>query len=40
MSLGTFSRAAVDLARQQPIQLLGSVEIAQLLHDAELVAKG
>ncbi|MEY4734351.1 MAG: hypothetical protein RLZZ464_2417 [Pseudomonadota bacterium] len=40
MSLGTFSPAAVDLARQQPIQLLGSVEIAQLLHDAELAAKG
>ncbi|WP_300708110.1 restriction endonuclease [Limnohabitans sp.] len=34
MSLGVFSPAAVALARQHPIQLLGSVEIAQLVHDA------
>ena len=39
MSLGTFSPAAVALARQHPIQLLGAVEIAQLMHDAGLAAK-
>lgn len=39
MSLGVFSPAAVALARQQPIQLLGSAEIAQLLHEADSVAK-
>ena len=39
MSLGVFSPAAVALARQHPIQLLGSVEIAQLVHDAGPVAK-
>ena len=39
MSLGTFSPAAVDLARQHPIQLIGSVEIAQLVHDAGPAAK-
>ncbi len=39
MSLGTFSQAAVALARQHPIQLLGAVEIAQLMHDAGPVAK-
>ena len=39
MSLGTFSQAAVALARQHPIQLLGAVEIAQLVHDAGLAAK-
>lgn len=39
MSLGTFSPAAVALARQHPIQLLGSVEIAQLVHDAGPQAK-
>jgi len=38
MSLGVFSPAAVALARQHPIQLLGSVEIAQLVHDAGPVA--
>ncbi len=39
MSLGVFSLATVALARQHPIQLLGSVEIAQLVHDAGPVAK-
>ncbi|MGV0958708.1 MAG: restriction endonuclease [Limnohabitans sp.] len=39
LSLGAFSPAAVALAQQQPIQLLGAVEIAQLVHDAGLVAK-
>ena len=39
MSLGVFSPAAVALARQHPIQLLGAVEIAQLVHDAGPVAK-
>lgn len=33
MSLGVFSPAAVALARQNPIQLLGPAEIAQLMHD-------
>jgi restriction system protein len=33
MSLGTFSQAAIDLADQSPIQLLGPAHIAQLMHD-------
>lgn len=33
MSLGTFSQAAIDLAQQSPIQLLGPANIAQLMHD-------
>ena len=33
MSLGTFSQAAIDLAHQSPIQLLGPANIAQLMHD-------
>jgi restriction system protein len=33
MSLGTFSQAAIDLAHQSPIQLLGPAHIAQLMHD-------
>ncbi|MFM7000739.1 MAG: restriction endonuclease [Limnohabitans sp.] len=40
MSLGAFSSAAVALAQQHPVQLLGAVEIAQLVHDAELATKG
>jgi restriction system protein len=39
MSLGVFSPAAVALARQHPIQLLGAVEIAQLVQGAGPVAK-
>jgi restriction system protein len=39
MSLGVFSPAAVTLAKQQPLQLLGPTEIAQLVHDAGLPAK-
>mgnify|MGYP000685725275 CR=1 FL=1 len=34
MSLGAFSQAAVALAQQHPLQLLGPTEIAQLVHDA------
>ncbi|PUE19188.1 restriction endonuclease [Limnohabitans sp. MMS-10A-160] len=34
MSLGSFSPAAVALAQQHPLQLLGPTEIAQLVHDA------
>jgi restriction system protein len=34
MSLGAFSPAAVALAQQHPLQLLGPTEIAQLVHDA------
>lgn len=33
MSLGTFSQAAIDLADQSPLQLLGPANIAQLMHD-------
>ncbi len=33
MSLGVFSQAAVDLANNSPMQLLGSANIAQLMHD-------
>ena len=39
MSLGTFSQAAVALAQQHPIQLLGAQEIAQLMHEAGPAAK-
>jgi restriction system protein len=39
MSLGAFSPAAVALARQHPIQLLGPTEIAQLVQGAGPVAK-
>ena len=33
MSLGIFSQSAIDLASQNPIQLLGPANIAQLMHD-------
>jgi len=33
MSLGVFSQAAIDLANDIPVQLLGSDHIAQLMHD-------
>jgi len=33
MSLGVFSQAAVDLANNSPMQLLGAANIAQLMHD-------
>ncbi len=33
MSLGVFSQAAIDLANDSPMQLLGSANIAQLIHD-------
>ncbi|WP_322992876.1 restriction endonuclease [Limnohabitans sp.] len=33
MSLGVFSQAAIDLANVSPMQLLGSANIAQLMHD-------
>jgi restriction system protein len=33
MSLGIFSQAAIDLANNSPMQLLGSANIAQLMHD-------
>ena len=33
MSLGSFSPSAIDLANQNPIQLLGPANIAQLMHD-------
>ncbi|PUE43886.1 restriction endonuclease [Limnohabitans sp. Hippo3] len=33
MSLGVFSQAAIDLASSSPMQLLGSANIAQLMHD-------
>lgn len=33
MSLGVFSQAAIDLANASPMQLLGSANIAQLMHD-------
>jgi restriction system protein len=39
MSLGAFSQAAVALAQQQPLQLLGPTEIAQLVHDAAQARK-
>lgn len=34
MSLGTFSPAAMDFAREHGIQLLGAADVAQLLHDS------
>lgn len=33
MSLGVFSQVAIDLAKDSPMQLLGSANIAQLMHD-------
>ncbi len=33
MSLGVFSQAAMDLANDSPMQLLGPAHIAQLMHD-------
>lgn len=33
MSLGVFSQAAIDLANDSPMQLLGAANIAQLMHD-------
>jgi restriction system protein len=39
MSLGTFSQAAIDLAQQSPMQLLGPANIAQLLHDGAKALK-
>jgi restriction system protein len=39
MSLGVFSQAAVELARQSPMQLLGPADIARLLHDAAQTAR-
>ncbi len=33
MTLGSFSPAALDLAREQGIQLLGPADVAQLMHD-------
>jgi restriction system protein len=33
MSLGVFSQAAIELANDSPVQLLGAAPIAQLLHD-------
>lgn len=33
ISLGVFSQAAIELANDQPMQLLGPVNIAQLMHD-------
>jgi restriction system protein len=34
MSLGVFSQAALELARQSPVQLLGPADIARLVHEA------
>lgn len=34
MSLGSFSQAAIDLARENQVQLLFAADIAQLMHDA------
>lgn len=39
MSLGVFSQAAIDLANDSPMQLLGTANIAQLLHDGDLALK-
>ena len=33
ISLGQFSQAALDLAGENPVQLMGPTQIAQLLHD-------
>ena len=40
MSLGTFSQAALDLAHQSPMQLLGPANIAQLMHDGAKAHQG
>jgi restriction system protein len=39
MSLGVFSQAAIDLANESPMQLLGSANIAQLMHDGAKALK-
>lgn len=39
MSLGIFSQAAIDLANNSPMQLLGSANIAQLMHDGDNALK-
>ncbi|MEY4028294.1 MAG: hypothetical protein RLZZ329_2014, partial [Pseudomonadota bacterium] len=39
MSLGIFSQAAIDLANNSPMQLLGSANIAQLMHDGAKALK-
>lgn len=39
MSLGIFSQAAIDLANNTPMQLLGSANIAQLMHDGAKALK-
>jgi len=39
MSLGVFSQAAIDLANDSPVQLLGSANIAQLMHDGAKALK-
>jgi hypothetical protein len=39
MSLGIFSQSAIDLASQNPIQLLGPANIAQLMHDGATALK-
>ena len=39
MSLGVFSQAAIDLANESPMQLLGSANIAQLMHDGASALK-
>jgi len=40
MSLGVFSQAAIDLANESPMQLLGPANIAQLMHDGASALKG
>jgi len=40
MSLGVFSQAAIDLANDRPMQLLGAANIAQLMHDGAKALKG
>ena len=40
MSLGVFSQAAIDLANDSPVQLLGAANIAQLMHDGAKALKG
>jgi restriction system protein len=39
MSLGVFSQAAIDLVNDSPMQLLGSANIAQLMHDGAKALK-
>lgn len=39
MSLGIFSQAAIDLANNSPMQLLGPANIAQLMHDGAKALK-